>query len=97
MNEQELIKQYLHALENPTNSGFSAQTQTWGRGRFDRHQFQDGLDDRNDYVSNYLKQNNTDSIPKQDADSLQQLNLNRLDIIWNNHTKDKKISPLKKR
>lgn len=90
------IKQYLHALENPTNSGFNSRTRKWGRGEYDPHQFQDGLDDRNTFVKNYLKKHKVDSIPEQDAIMLQDIYLKDLDRIWNNRTKDKNISDFKK-
>lgn len=90
------IKQYLHALENPTNSGFNSKTRKWGRGEYDPHQFQDGLDDRNTFVKNYLEKHKVDSIPEQDAIMLQDIYLKDLDRIWNSRTKNKNISDFKK-
>lgn len=96
MNERDLIKEYLHALENPENSGLNLQTRKWGRGRFDPHSFQDGLDDRNTFVKKYLSENKTDSIPEEDALKLQDEYLKELDAIWNRRTKGRNISPYKK-
>lgn len=102
MNDDNLILNYIQAIENPTNEGLS--NGIWRRPTkpgFDQNQLGVGLDIyKNHELNQFLKDNNRLNNPWLTIDEEKQFRLskihNDLDEVWNRRTRLSKLSPIKK-
>lgn len=100
MNDNDLLMQYITAIENPDSIGYSPSSKQWkfptDRKKYDINQIGIGLDRNNPEIQKILKTGRKTITEQEERDIRTKYINGYLTDVWNRNTKGLKISPKKK-